>query len=493
MEKKSGSTRKLTRSISIDPSLSWILGCHDYQLEFTASTAQEKSLWISCLKSTIETSKNSDEALKQSTALESVFGHTFNQGRVPLSSSSTLVGSYGGSFYNFFGRSDSGSGARRGNGSRVGMCSTNNNGGGSCSSSRPTSPGTACSSPCTEEDSPTHPTQKSYTPSISSRHQQASFGDLRGFIASTVSDRWSQHKFHQYNGYRAAVDAKFLDVCLTPVLTSRTQADRQSQYETWKRNRMTKSVSYQPLSLSEQTESTSGNPRTYQPTSGTHTHASSVCRKSSLPARLSDPMKDDTSDPHGSQTPSSHPRPHALPEADQQFAAHQKHGLPNTQSMIYRLSRHGSLKKEKEQPEEPDEMIDDYRKGKPRAISPSSPQQQQLQHQQLPRSFSTASMGLGFARSSSRLFGKISDTFSKLGTPQRTRRNTTLHCDLSRGSLRQDSHPKHKSGDEPLRQKKKVSFFSEQEETFGVLSLLIILFVARPSQETTTVDYSPPS
>ncbi|ORZ01607.1 hypothetical protein BCR43DRAFT_487206 [Syncephalastrum racemosum] len=434
-----------------DPSLSWILGCHDYQLEFTASTAQEKALWISCLKNTIETSKCSEEALKQSTALESVFGHTFNEGRVPLSSSSTLVGSYGGSLYNLFGRSDSGSGAKRGNGSRVGMFPTNNSGG-----SRPASPGTACSSPCLDEELPGHSAHKSYTPSISSRHQQASFGDLRGFIASTVSDRWSQHKFHQYNGYRAAVDAKFLDVCLTPVLTSRTQTDRQSQYETWKRSRMTKSVSYQPLSLSEQDETTSAAPGIDQPAAPTRTHISSVSRKTSLPARLSDPTKSDTREQQGSQTLSARQRPHAFPETEQQRTSQQTHGLPNTQSMIYRLSRHGSLKKEQEQKGEPNEVIDNHKERKTKPMPPS-PSQQQLQdlQQQLPRSLSTASMSFGFARSSSRFFGKISDTFSKLGTPQKACRNTTLHCDIPKGALRQDSHHKYKSGDERLSQKKK--------------------------------------
>lgn len=238
-----------------------------------------------------------------------------------------------------------------------------------------------------------------------------SFSDLR----EIVTEFKQQRRYQPYNTRCAHIDSKFEEVCFTPILTARAQA--RNEYEAMKRkSRMGKSTSMLAFThISSALEDPPGigfaSPR--QPSNGHgkglgNSLMTAVRRKSSMPGRLR------VAEVHAHHTrpicslPLHHQQKQQLPPRVPPSAPPPPAPLSSsTSSQTARLSSKGSAKPE----------------GVQRSTSTLS------EAGGLPRSLSTATMGL--ARSSSRFIGRMVGRLGTIGTPQRTKRSTTVTTRLS--------------------------------------------------------------
>ncbi|KAI7853677.1 hypothetical protein BDC45DRAFT_150686 [Circinella umbellata] len=319
-------------------------------------------------------------------------------------------------------------------------------------------------------DSPTHYTSSAQSSNVNSpgMRSQASISDFCDFVTNTVADFRSQRR-HQQSSVRAiGIDNKFEDVCTTPILTARSQArnDRSSgiensnQRKQQRRSRMGKSASMLAFT-SIKTDEENNNSQQYHhynqqqqqyhatsrssvgPTPTTTISSpqdmfkSAVRRKASLPSRLriSEPIVNDIP---VRRPPSTHSTHSAMISQNHQQLPPALNGSVRTDSMIFRLSRRGSLNNNNNNTMNNKKVDGSTTSLQSMNGTNSSTMSNKLQNVNnnnpaarlppqatpgLPRSLSAATMGL--ARTSSRFFGRMVEKLGTIGTPRRTRRNAT--------------------------------------------------------------------
>lgn len=431
----------------------WFLRNDQYTIEFGAMCDQEKQIWVDALRRAIQSSKeNGVDGQTPGNAIEELFVSSLNnitpstasnnvqlqqQQQPHISSSTTSLSSYAS-------RTETSTAAASG-------------------IDKPDTPHTTASNDTLNDDSPTHSTsaQSSMLNSPGMR-SHASFGDFYDFVTHTVADIRIQRRHQQHNVRCTNIDNKFEDVCTTPILTARTQArhERYSGVDQWKRkSRMGKSASMLAFTNVVEEERTlqqhqhhhqqqsracnssaMSSPRDVNKHGMTEAFKSAVRRKASLPSRLrmSESMVFDDitarmaagSAPPATTAPISAPQQPTLsntvnqPRTSDQMnesgvyrkrstSSQHRHQPPpvNTESMIFKLSRRGSSTNNQAQP-------NNKRTTAAAARNADLPPTPGLQ-----RSFSAATMG--FARSSSKFFGRVVEKLGTIGTPRRARRCAT--------------------------------------------------------------------
>ncbi|KAI7874196.1 hypothetical protein K492DRAFT_200158 [Lichtheimia hyalospora FSU 10163] len=432
----------------------WFLRNEQYTIEFGAMCDQEKHIWMDALRGAIQSSKeNAIDGHTPSNAIEELFVSSLNnvtpstvstaqiQQQPHISSSTTSLSSY-------VSRTETTTAAASG-------------------IDKPDTPHTTASNETLYDDSPTHSAsaQSSMLNSPGMR-SHASFGDFYDFVTHTVADIRIQRRHQQHNVRCTNIDNKFEDVSTTPILTARTQArhDRYSGGDQWKRkSRMGKSASMLAFTNIAEEEriqqqqpqarafsSAMSSPRDTNKYGMTEAFKSAVRRKASLPSRLrmSESMiLDDItarmatgSAPPAMAAQMSAIQP-ALPNStnDQmkESKVHRKrstssnHQPPpvNTESMIFKLSRRGSSTSNHVNLNNKKTTIN----GTAAARNADLPPTPGLQ-----RSFSAATMG--FARSSSKFFGRVVEKLGTISTPRRARRCATHLSDKTSTSTTPSFH-----------------------------------------------------
>ncbi|KAI9485011.1 hypothetical protein BDB00DRAFT_942750 [Zychaea mexicana] len=448
------------------PSLphSWLLFSETRSIEFGAMCETEKQIWLDKLRGAVKKSKDEyEESQTSSSAVEELFVSSFNLSSSASNNNSNITVATGGSavpqpgsvhsygstsctsLSSFFSRSE----LQVHSGSNVALDSSNNN--------RPDTPRTTYSVDTIDDgnsESPTHSSAQSSNVNSPGMRSQASISDFCDFVTNTVADFRSQRRYQQYSLRSINIDNKFEDVCTTPILTARSQAknDRSSGMEQWKRkSRMGKSASmlaftsikgledeYHPPAHHPHHHSQPHHPHSKGPmptatmSSPQDIFRSAVHRKASLPSRLriSEPitMNHDTFPRRPPSTHSMHSSVTATTASARETPSQQQHpplgasGSVNTESMIFRLSRRGSLNSSNAN-ESTTSFQSRSNAGVKMQVASNDPAAR-LPPQAtpgLPRSLSAATMGL--ARTSSRFFGRMVEKLGTIGTPRRTRRN----------------------------------------------------------------------
>ncbi|KAI9251449.1 hypothetical protein BDA99DRAFT_521906 [Phascolomyces articulosus] len=460
------------------PSLphSWLLFSETQSIEFSAMCEQEKQIWLDKLREAIKASKDEyDESRTSNTAVEELFVSSFNFSSTSINNSN--IGNVITSDY------------PNGSSPCTSLCSYSPQVHGSsnvaldhmmgtavspnCSTIiRPDTPKTICSTDTTEElggpqsgDSPTHSSTQSSNVNSPGMRSQASLSDFCDFVTNTVADFRSQRRHQQYSVRALGIDNKFEDVCTTPILTARSQVknDRSSGIENnqWKhqrKSRVGKSASMLAFtSIKGLEDEQHGHPHSHHHLLSTNSKSigagpalttatlsssqdifkSAVRRKASLPSRLrvSEPIINDVPLRRPPSTHSTHSTMIHSSLQNYHYQQQQLQQLPpvatnsvNMDSMIFRLSRRGSLTNNNDKPQvnESATSLQSIHHNNIKIQNPAS----QLPPQAtpgLPRSLSAATMGL--ARTSSRFFGRMVEKLGTIGTPRRTRRhaaNSTL-------------------------------------------------------------------
>lgn len=437
----------------------WFLRNDQYTIEFGAMCEQEKQIWVDALRRAIQSSKeNGVDGQTPGNAIEELFVSSLNnitpstassnvqlqqQQQPHISSSTTSLSSY----------------ASR-NETSTGVVASGID--------KPDTPHTTASNDTLNDDSPTHSAsaQSSMLNSPGMR-SHASFGDFYDFVTHTVADIRIQRRHQQHNVRCTNIDNKFEDVCTTPILTARTQArhDRYSGVDQWKRkSRMGKSASMLAFTnvveeeriLQQQQQhqqqsrvcnsSAMSSPRDANKHGMTEAFKSAVRRKASLPSRLrmSESMVFDDitarmaagSAPPATTAPISAPQQPTLSNTANQprtsdqmnesevyrkrsLSSQHRHQPPpvNTESMIFKLSRRGSSNTS-------NQAHPNNKKTTAAAAAAATSRNADLPPTPgLQRSFSAATMG--FARSSSKFFGRVVEKLGTIGTPRRARRCAT--------------------------------------------------------------------
>ena len=320
-------------------------------------------------------------------------------------------------------------------------------------------------------DSPTHYSSSAQSSNVNSpgMRSQASISDFCDFVTNTVADFRSQRRHQQYSVRAIGIDNKFEDVCTTPILTARSQArnDRSSGMENsnqWKqqrRSRMGKSASMLAFtSIKSDDENNNNNNNSQQQQQHQQYHPNSrssvgptptttmsspqdmfknaVRRKASLPSRLriSEPIVNDIP---VRRPPSTHSTHSAMISHNHQQFPPALNSSVRTDSMIFRLSRRGSINNSANNSNNINTKKINESTASLQSINSinASTINNKLQNVKnnpaarlppqatpgLPRSLSAATMGL--ARTSSRFFGRMVEKLGTIGTPRRTRRNAT--------------------------------------------------------------------
>ncbi|KAI8143684.1 hypothetical protein BJV82DRAFT_713344 [Fennellomyces sp. T-0311] len=406
------------------PSLphSWLLFSDTQSIEFAAMCDAEKHIWLDSLRGAVKRSKEEfEESQTSSSAVEELFVSSFSLPSSATQTTQPLVHVHGSSsctsLCSSFSRSDA-------------------QGGNHTVHDKPDTPRTTFSIDTSDDvvtDSPTHSSAQSSVINSPGMRSQASLSDFCDFVTNTVADFRSQRRYQQYSLRSIGIDNKFEDVCTTPILTARSQAknDRSSGMEQWKRkSRMGKSASMLAFTSIKAIEDEyhhnhhHHHPLPKGPTPTTSVSSpqdmfrSAVRRKASLPSRLrmSEPMVMNETPRRPPSTHSTHSTITGMNNSQQlpPLAA----GSVNTESMIFRLSRHGSLNNKVNGSTTSLQSTSSVKVQSKKNPAAQLPPQATPG---LPRALSAATMGL--ARTSTRFFGRIAEKLGTIGTPRRTRRN----------------------------------------------------------------------
>ncbi|KAI9312698.1 hypothetical protein BX666DRAFT_814295 [Dichotomocladium elegans] len=392
--------------------------------EFTATCEQEKQIWLDALQNAIQSSKADNAQCKTpANAMEELFvssiGMQSSSPCVPLQGSSSSISLFSSLTQNeCFQSTDTPR-----TGFSADSADTGSHAYGSVHSS--------LSSTSTGSSASSHVNASLQSPGLRS---QASFSDFCDFVSSTMADIRSQRRYQQNSLRCTNVDNKFEDVCTTPILTARSQmrADRTSGIDQWKRkSRMGKSTSMLVFNSDVDDESKQHHYTLVSPWNKTVVNRSAhgetvrggMYRKSSLPSRLrmAEPAKaEDRHTPSMfSRSPLAEksalrqqqpwcqlpPQPQQPPLCPLPLPSSPRHAATTigAESMILKLSRRGSTQGNCHVQQQKDHNLHH---------TPG-----------LPRSLSAATMG--FARTSSRLLGRVVEKLGTIGTPGSARRYTS--------------------------------------------------------------------